>query len=156
MIQTTSTVRVAELAIYGSLVGDVSRTSRGAGPGGDVAVMAQANNVASVRGAKLKKAASLNSLAEEIIEALLEMGGSAHRDAVIDRVAMRLGAVPAPDSLKGEILEAFERHRSRAKLKNDRVLLHLPFGEGSRRWSLTPDGRQLVHNRHPFERSEFL
>jgi len=140
---------------YGSFVGDVSRT-RKARAGGDVAIMAQPNAVASMRSPELKKAASRNSLVDEITESLLEMGGSAHRDAVIDRVAVRLGVAPATESLKSDILEAFEQYRSGAKLKNDPVLLHLPFGEGSRRWSLTHDGRQLVRNRQPLEGSNYF
>lgn len=115
--------------------------------------MARLDEVASARSAKLKKAPSLNALIDEITETLLEMGGSAHRDAVIDRVAVRRGAAPASDGLKRELLEAFELHRARAASEDNPPHLHLPFGEGSRRWSLKPDGPQFVHNHQPLERS---
>jgi hypothetical protein len=109
--------------------------------------MARLDQVAWARSAKLRKSPSLNLLVEEIMDALFELGGSAHRDAVIDRVAVHRGALSASDGLKRELLEAFEAHCGCTRTKRDRALLHLPFGDGSRRWALTPDGRQCVHSR---------
>jgi hypothetical protein len=122
---------------------------------GGVVIMARLDQVAWARSAKLKKSPSLNLLVEEIMDALLEMGGSAHRDAVIDRVAVHRGALSASDGLKRELLEAFEAHCGCKSAKRDQALLHLPFGDGSRRWALTPHGRQFAHDRQPSARSPY-
>ncbi len=116
--------------------------------------MARIDEVARARNAKVAKVSLINSLVNEITEALLEMGGSAHRDTVIDRVAVRRGIARVSDGLKVQLLDAFEQHRVRAGLESRQPLLHLPFGEGSRRWSLTPDGRQFVQPCSSFELGE--
>ena len=82
--------------------------------------------------------AAAADLVAEIAQTLLMLGGSAHRDTVIDRIAIRRGQMAASDDLRAEVLEAFERHRaSHARNRGKPALLDLPFGEGSRRWSLT-------------------
>jgi hypothetical protein len=86
------------------------------------------------------KVSTARSAIGEIAEALLELGGSAHRDTVIDRVAVRRGEPRVSEGLTAELLAAFEQHRARARLRKQPALLHLPFGEGSRRWSLTRGG----------------
>ncbi len=77
----------------------------------------------------------------EIARALLELGGSAHREAVIDRIAIQRGQDLPSDDLREELVTAFDRHRHTAEARGKPAMLDLPFGEGSRRWSL---GRDLV------------
>ena len=82
------------------------------------------------------------SAVAEIAEALFELGGSAHREVVIDRIAIRRGHPGVSDSLRAELVAAFDRHRLAAAREDGPALLHLPFGEGSRRWSLTREALQ--------------
>jgi hypothetical protein len=86
---------------------------------------------------------------EEIAEALLEMGGSAHRDVVIDRVAIRRGQLSVSEGLRRELVSAFDRHCAAAAGEGGSALFHLPFGEGSRRWSLTRDAMRRVSSTEP-------
>ena len=102
--------------------------------------------------ARARNPGPLNSLVNEIAEALLEMGDSAHRDRVIDHVAVCRGVDPGAHGLRGQLLEAFELHRISANMESC-ALLQLQFGEGSRRWSLTPTGRQLALERQRLRRS---
>ena len=95
------------------------------------------DDVAGARGSGSDAATRAKNPVAEIAEALLEMGGSAHREAVIDRVAIRRGHMFVSDGLRLELLAAFDRHLATAARKGKPVLLHLPFGEGSRRWGLT-------------------
>jgi hypothetical protein len=88
-----------------------------------------------VVGARHARSQPATSAVAEIADALLEMGGSAHRDAVIDRVATRRGEMAVSEGLRFELIEAFDGHC--AARTGRPALFHLPFGEGSRRWSLT-------------------
>jgi len=97
-----------------------------------------------VAGARRTRSEAAKSAVAEIADALLEMGGSAHRDAVIDRVAIRRGQMFASEGLRLELLEAFDRYCAAMARKGRPALFHLPFGEGSRRWSLTRDVMRSV------------
>jgi hypothetical protein len=97
-----------------------------------------------VAGAKRTKGEVGKSAVAEIADALLEMGGSAHRDAVIDRVAIRRGQRSVSEGLRIELVEAFDRYCAAMARKGRPALFHLPFGEGSRRWSLTWDVMRSV------------
>lgn len=81
-------------------------------------------------------------LIDEIVVVLLEFGGSAHRDFVIIRVAARRGLNEVPDRLRRDLLNAFDLYRAGAG--EPERLLWLPFGDGSRRWALTPEAFQVV------------
>jgi len=102
-------------------------------------MMAYLEDLARARTAKFKGAALVNPLVGEIADALLEVGGAAHRDIVIDRVAYRRGGHAASEGLRRELLEAFNLHCDRARCEGRRPLIYLPFGEETRRWSLTTD-----------------
>jgi len=107
---------------------------------GDQAGMkALLDDLARVRAARSKGAALVNPMVAEIADVLLMLGGSAHRDLVIDRVALRRGGHAASDALRRELVDAFDLHRERAVLEGRPSLLHLPFGEQTRRWALTSD-----------------
>lgn len=99
--------------------------------------MAWLDEGASARRARV----SVDPVIVEITEVLYEMGGSAHQEAVIDRIAIRRGQRRISEALRAEILAAFEAHRALARRRRKPALLYLPFGEGSRRWGLTPDGQ---------------
>jgi len=96
-------------------------------------------DLSRARAARSKGAALVNPMVAEIADVLLTLGGSAHRDIVIDRVAIRRGGHAASDALRQELVGAFDLHRERAVLEGRPSLLHLPFGEQTRRWALTPD-----------------
>jgi hypothetical protein len=76
-------------------------------------------------------------LAKQVREVLLAYGGEAHRTVVIEQVARSLGHDPRriPPDLKAALIQCFEENwrdeRRRAALG-----FHLPFGEGSHRWSV--------------------
>jgi hypothetical protein len=109
--------------------------------------------VARGRRTKPRNTDLLDPLVEEIAEALFEIGGSAHRDMVMDYIVTLRGAGAASSDVKSELLDAFELHCVGAHPDRHCALLHLPFGEGSHRWSLTPAGRQFVSSRQRFPRS---
>ena len=77
------------------------------------------------------------NLAAKIREALLSLGGEAHRRMVIEQVARALGhgADRIPPALQTAVIISFEKawrdERRRAALG-----FHLPFGEGSHRWGV--------------------
>ncbi len=106
--------------------------------------MQQLDEVGLARNAKVKSAPLHNAQINEIAEILLELGGSAHRDTVIDRIALRRGATRASDGLKQDLLGAVAAHCARADSENQRALLHLPFGADSRRWALMPDEEAIA------------
>jgi hypothetical protein len=102
---------------------------------------------AAARNLTIKKASLFNTLVDEMVEVLHEMGGSAHRESVIERVAVRQGADRASDRLRRDLMEAFDLHRTGADGCGKRIRLRLPFGEGSHRWALTLDAAQFGYDR---------
>jgi hypothetical protein len=106
----------------------------------------RADDVAWARGAKMKRFAMINSLVGEIAEALLELGGAAHRNAVVDRLAKRRGGFAASEGLRAEVLMAFNLHREAAEAAGKTSILCLPFGENSHRWELTADAQAYLYN----------
>jgi len=85
-----------------------------------------------------KKPARANqTLAKRVREVLLLLGGEAHRAIVIEQVARSLGhdVRQIPEELQTALIHTFEENwrdeRRRAALG-----FHLPFGEGSHRWSV--------------------
>lgn len=84
-----------------------------------------------------KPATGKQSLAKHVREVLLMLGGEAHRALVIEQVARTLGhdVRQIPDELQAALIHSFEENwkdeRRRATYG-----FHLPFGEGSHRWSV--------------------
>jgi hypothetical protein len=109
--------------------------------------MAMLQNAGAKRRARIRTASPFDGMIDEIVEALLEIGGSAHRDTVIERVAVRRGADRVPDGLARDLVEAFDLHSASGE---GPARLHLPFGEGSRRWALTSDALQLGDDRQRY------
>jgi len=93
-----------------------------------------------------KKPARANqTLAKRVREALLSLGGEAHRAMVIEQVARNLGhdVRQIPEDLQTALIHSFEENwkdeRRRAAYG-----FHLPFGEGSHRWGVRGES-ELVH-----------
>lgn len=106
--------------------------------------MTDMDEVALARRVKFAKTWNINPLVGEIVEILLIYGGSAHRNLVAERIAMRRTSEQISDGLKREIFEAFDTHCEGAANANQPALVFLPFGEGSHRWSLTPDAHSFL------------
>ncbi len=77
------------------------------------------------------------ALCKRVREALLSLGGEAHRTIVIAQVAKGLGhdVRQIPEELQAELIHAFEQ-AWRDEQKRAAYGFHLPFGEGSHRWSV--------------------
>ncbi len=81
--------------------------------------------------------AILNPLVSEIVGALLDLGGAAHRDLVVAHIAGRRGLYRPPEALRRELDEAFSAYCLGATDPRAPSLLHLPYGPFSHRWALT-------------------
>lgn len=77
------------------------------------------------------------TLCRRVREALLALGGEAHRSIVIEQVARNLGhdVRQIPAELQLEVIVSFEA-TWRDERKRAAFGFHLPFGEGSHRWSV--------------------
>lgn len=77
------------------------------------------------------------TLCKRVREALLSLGGEAHRGMVIAQVAKSLGhdVRQIPEELEAELIHSFEQ-TWRDERKRAAYGFHLPFGEGSHRWSV--------------------
>jgi len=80
------------------------------------------------------------TLCKRVREALLSLGGEAHRTMVIAQVAKTLGhdVRQIPEDLEAELIASFEI-TWRDERKRAAYGFHLPFGEGSHRWGVRPD-----------------
>jgi len=97
------------------------------------------------RRAKGSKARHIDPLIAEILEALLVLGGCAHRQMVADQIAQRRSgrSGPAEVAARNEIYAAFDAYLAWAASRKTTPLLDRPLGEGSYRWALTDAGRRL-------------
>ena len=77
------------------------------------------------------------TLCRRVREALLSLGGEAHRSIVIEQVARSLGhdVRQIPAELQLEVIVSFEA-TWRDERKRAAFGFHLPFGEGSRWWGV--------------------
>jgi hypothetical protein len=78
-----------------------------------------------------------NPLVGEIAEALLDLGGAAHRDLVVAHIAKRRGVYRPSEAMRRELDEAFAAYCLDASHPRAANLLHRPYGPHSRRWALT-------------------
>jgi len=81
--------------------------------------------------------AILNPLVGEITQALLDLGGAAHRDLVVAYIAKQRGVYRASETLRRDLDEAFAAYCNQANDPRAPGLLHLPYGPCSHRWALT-------------------
>lgn len=85
-----------------------------------------------------KKPARANqTLAKRVREALLSLGGEAHRAMVIQQVAKALGhdVRQIPEELEEALILSFDQNW-RDERRRATYGFHLPFGEGSHRWAV--------------------
>ncbi len=118
-------------------------TSLSAGSGGTTVIL---DYMAHSR-RKASRNPESDTLLAEIVDALLFLGGQAHRDQVIARViAVRAdGGGPAPEILKAHIRAAFDWQYALDRSRRDRPpLFDLPFGETSHRWALAREAETFL------------
>jgi hypothetical protein len=91
-----------------------------------------------------KPARGNQTLARRVREALLSLGGEAHRAIVIETVARSLGhdVRQIPEDLHDAVIMSFEQNW-RDERRRATFGFHLPFGEGSHRWSIR--GQSTLH-----------
>jgi hypothetical protein len=84
-----------------------------------------------------KPARATTTLAKRVREVLLALGGEAHRGLVIEQVARSLGhdVRQIPEELHAALILTFEENW-RDERRRAAYGFHLPFGEGSHRWSV--------------------
>lgn len=85
-------------------------------------------------------------LVSEIMDALHDLGGQAHRNLVFDYIAANranTGERP-PHDFFDDLLTAFEDHLEGAPGSR---MLALPFGPESRRWALSQEGMAQLRHR---------
>ena len=77
------------------------------------------------------------TLAKRVREVLLALGGEAHRALVIEQVARSMGhdVRQIPEELQHALILSFEDNW-RDERRRAAYGFHLPFGEGSHRWSV--------------------
>jgi hypothetical protein len=83
----------------------------------------------------------------EIMDALHDLGGQAHRDLVFNYIAANranAGNRP-PQDFFDELLAAFDDHLEAGPPRTR--LLALPFGPDSRRWALSDEGMTQLRHR---------
>ena len=80
------------------------------------------------------------TLCKHVREALLSLGGEAHRSIVIEQVARNMGhdVRQIPEELELDVITSFEK-TWRDERKRAAWGFHLPFGEGSHRWGVRTD-----------------
>jgi hypothetical protein len=90
-----------------------------------------------------KPARGNQTLAKRVREALLSLGGEAHRGMVIEQVAKTLGhdVRQIPDDLEEALIMSFDANW-RDERKRAAYGFHLPFGEGSHRWAVQ---KEMLH-----------
>lgn len=91
-------------------------------------------------GRRSRTAPSQNDLARRIREALLLLGGEAHRATVIAAVAREFGMDDRhiPDDLAAAMIVSFEE-TWKDETARAAYGFHLRFGEGSHRWGVLRD-----------------
>jgi hypothetical protein len=97
------------------------------------------------RRAKGGRARHIDPVIAEILEALLALGGCAHRQLVADQIAQRRSgrSCPAEVAARNEIYAAFDAYLAWAATRKTPPLLDRPLGSGSYRWALTEAGTRL-------------
>jgi hypothetical protein len=93
------------------------------------------NQVAAIPGKRPVR--GNETLAKRVREALLALGGEAHRGVVIQQVAKALGhdVRQIPEELEEALILSFDK-TWRDERKRAAYGFHLPFGEGSHRWAV--------------------
>lgn len=88
---------------------------------------------------RAKRRQNRQVLARRVREALLALGGEAHRQTVIEQVARTMGhdVKQIPEDLEAAVISSFEE-TWRNEARRQAYGFHLRFGEGSHRWGVRP------------------
>ena len=88
----------------------------------------------------------VDPLVGEIAEALLALGGSAHRDRVLEYLAGNRSAQGGVElSLRARAVAAFDAHCGSDRDSHGvRSLFRKPFGPGAHRWALTAEAEAFL------------
>jgi len=113
--------------------------------------MAHADTDRRDLGSPRREIAILNPLVRQIAEALLELGGAAHRDLVVAYIAKRRGVYHPSEALRRELDKAFAAYCLSASDPRADNLLHLPFGPHSHRWALTDHAYFMLRRQSAIE-----
>lgn len=106
------------------------------------------------RRAKGGRARHIDPVIAEILEALLVLGGCAHRQMVADQIAQRRSgrSCPAENAARNEIYAAFDAYLAWAAGRKTPPLVERSFGDSSYRWALTESGMRLFQSAPPAAR----
>ncbi|MEI6282669.1 MAG: hypothetical protein WCP82_08140 [Alphaproteobacteria bacterium] len=104
-------------------------------------VMGEIYDSSTAREGKIKAFGPLCPQSAEILGAMMLVGGAAHLDDIIRIVAERLWSGTPSPGLTNELIEIFEQQCRTASDRGEPGIFWLPFGIGSRRWSLSADAR---------------
>lgn len=90
----------------------------------------------------VRRAAKARGLVERVVFALVELGGSAHRDVIAARVNVHLSAGNGrpSDALVQQIEQTLIAFEHGGAGRRGRRLFSRVFGPGTHRWTLTADG----------------
>jgi hypothetical protein len=82
---------------------------------------------------------SLEPIVAQIIDALTECGGSAHRDVIANIIASRRAGrtTVASREIQDEVYGGFQRYMDQASARGSHARLYRPLGPDSYRWALT-------------------
>ncbi|HZZ37089.1 MAG TPA: hypothetical protein VFE03_15315 [Caulobacteraceae bacterium] len=105
--------------------------------GSVILTMQNKQEIAHDAPAQRKQPKVKQTLCKRVREALLSLGGEAHRSIVIEQVAKTMGhdVRQIPEELQLDVIVSFEE-TWRDERKRAAYGFHLPFGEGSHRWSV--------------------
>ena len=94
-----------------------------------------------------RRQATPDPLVAEIVDALNYLGGQSHRDVVITCITAtrRSAGAQIPPTLAQDLIASFDEHR-RAHLLGP-CIFALPFGPGSRRWTLRHESVAMLRDR---------
>jgi len=108
--------------------------------------MSKELELSSVTQSGKKPARATQTLAKRVREVLLAFGGEAHRTIVIEQVARSLGhdVRQIPEDLQTALILTFEENW-RDERRRAAYGFHLPFGEGSHRWSVRTLEAASIH-----------
>ena len=108
--------------------------------------MSKEMELTSVTHTGKKPARANQTLAKRVREVLLSFGGEAHRTIVIEQVARSLGhdVHQIPEDLQAALIHTFEENW-RDERRRATYGFHLPFGEGSHRWSVRSLESASIH-----------
>jgi len=106
--------------------------------------MESVNDIGRARSQRIAQHWNANERLTEIIEVLLDLGGAAHRDVVLNEIGWRHARGPVSHGLRSEVMAIFDEHCAGAAQAGVAAVVRPAFGPDSRRWEITPDVRAFL------------